>query len=334
MSFALRREQVWPWVVLVAAGIGFWMFAPSGRSLHMGVLVCIYAIGAYGMAFLWACTGTFSIAHGALAGVGAYTAALLSLRLGAPFPVAILAAMGLAAAIAFLIGLPSLRVKGHYFLLVTFAFAEIAQLTMINWRSLTNGDAGLVVAARSVSLFGLEIADRSAWFVLVFVLMLIAAALTIRLRGTPFGRRLAAVRENEPLAMSVGINAPREKLLAFMLSGALAGLAGALIAYYQRTVTPIEFGSHAGIQYVFMVLVGGTSGPIGPVIGALVSLCLPELLGFSPTANEILLGVLFIVIILVMPEGVGSALQAALSRRREPRGEPGAAAPGATRREA
>ena len=333
MSGALRREQVWPWSVRVAVGAAFWLFAPSGRSLHLGVLVCIYAIGAYGMAFLWACTGTFSIAHGALAGVGAYTAALLSLRLGAPFSVSIVAAMGLAAAIAFLIGLPSLRVKGHYFLLVTFAFAEIAQLTMINWRSVTNGDAGLVVAARSVNLLGIEVGDRSAWFVLVFVLMLIAAAVTLRLRITPFGRRLATIRENEPLAMSVGINAPREKLLAFMLSGALAGLAGALTAYYQRTVTPNEFGSHAGIQYVFMVLVGGTSGPIGPVIGALVSLCLPELLGFSPTANEIILGTLFIVIILVMPEGVGSALQAALSKRRAPRGESGPAAPGTARQD-
>ena len=334
MSPALRREQVWPWIVLIAAGIVFGQFAPSGRSLHLGVLVCIYAIGAYGMGFLWACTGMFSIAHGALAGVGAYTAALLSLRMGVPFPMSIAAAMALSAAVAFLIGLPSLRVKGHYFLLVTFAFAEIAQLTMINWRSLTNGDAGLVVAARSVSLFGIEIGDRSAWFALVFGLMLIVAAVTLWLRGTPFGRRLATVRENEPLAMSVGINAPREKLLAFMLSGALAGLAGGLIAYYQRTVTPIEFGSHAGIQYVFMVLVGGTSGPIGPVIGALVSLCLPELLGFSPTANEIILGMLFIAIILLMPEGVGTALQAALSRRRIPRGAPDAATPDAARPEA
>lgn len=334
MNFALRREQVWPWAVLIAVGIAFGLFAPSGRSLHLAVLVCIYAIGAYGMAFLWACTGTFSIAHGALAGVGAYTAALLSLRLGAPFPLALVAAMALAAATAFLIGLPSLRVKGHYFLLVTFAFAEIAQLTMINWRSVTNGDAGLVVAARSVSFFGIEIGDRSAWFALVFVLMLVVAAVTLWLRGTPFGRRLTTVRENEPLAMSVGINAPREKLLAFMLSGALAGLAGALIAYYQRTVTPNEFGSHAGIQYVFMVLVGGTSGPIGPVIGALVSLCLPELLGFSPTANEMILGTLFILIILTMPEGVGSALQAALARRRAPRRESGTGAPGAARQEA
>ncbi|WP_109793444.1 branched-chain amino acid ABC transporter permease [Minwuia thermotolerans] len=278
--------------------------AGAGRAVHIAVLVCIYGILVYGLAFLYSAAGQLSVAHGALWGIGAYTAALVTLEWGWSFWASMPAAMVVAAIVAGLLGYPSLRVKGHYFLIASFAFAEIVRLVAVNWRGLTNGDTGLVITSSPEPLGPITLGSREEWYYFTLALLVVAIVVVAVLRRLPFGRRLAALRENEELARAAGVNTTRDKVAAFMFSGLFAGVAGTCWAYYGHYVNPHQFGINTAIELILMLLIGSVHFPLGPLVGVLVVICMPEVLGFSPTQNEIALGAIFIAIILLAPKGV------------------------------
>ncbi len=304
------------YLAIVALGFAVPQTLVSARIVHLCVLICIYGLLVYGLGFLYEAAGQLSVAHGALWGIGAYTTALLTLNAGWTFWICLPTAMVTAALFAGLLGYPSLRVKGHYFLIVTFAFAEILQTINTNWRGFTNGDTGLVIAVAPPPLGPISLQSRADWLVFSFALLVLGIGVLAILRRLPFGRRLSAIRENETLARAAGVNTVRDKVLAFMISGAYAGAAGACWAYYQHYVNPHQFDSHSGIELILMLLIGGIKTTLGPIVGVIVAICLPDLFGFSAAQNEIALGVAFIAIILLMPEGIVTFAQKLIHRLR------------------
>lgn len=285
----------------------------SNQLLQTFTVALLFAIPAVGLGLLYGETGQMSVANGALFGVGAYTAAI-----GAREQVlSIWPAIGvgaLAAALAaILIGLTALRVRGHYFLIITFAFAELWRISTVNLRSLTGGNQGVMVL-EPVTLPGIgEIETLREFFYLALTASLVASAIIVALRWSPFGRSLRAVRENERLSISLGLNAARARLMAFAVSGALAGAGGVLYAYQLKHVGPESFGATAGIQIVLILLIGGARSAIGAILGALVFFSLPDLVSIDPVSTQIFYGVALIVIVLVSPDGLVPRLADVLS---------------------
>ena len=276
----------------------------SNQLLQVFTLALIFAIPAAGLGLLYGEAGQMSVANGALFGVGAYVAAIGAREQMLSFWPALGVAAAAAALAALLIGLTALRVRGHYFLIITFAFAELFRISLVNLRSLTGGNQGLNVLD-PVTLPGIgEIESLRAFFFLALAGAVVTGVIVAGLRASPFGRSLRMVRENERLAISLGLNAARTRLAAFAVSGAIAGVGGVIYAYQLRHVGPESFGATSGIQIVLILLIGGARSAIGPILGAMIFFSLPELVHFDPVTTQIFYGAALIAIVLVSPDGV------------------------------
>lgn len=279
-------------------------FGLNNQFLQLMTLALLFSIPATGLALLYGEAGQMSVASGALYGVGAYVAAIGAREEVLSLWTALPAAALIAALVATLIGLIALRVRGHYFLIITFAFAELWRISTVNLRDLTGGNQG-VMLLEPVMLRGVgEIESLRDFYFLALIAVVVAAFIVILLRCSAFGRALRVVRENERLAKSLGLNAARMRLIAFAVSGALAGAAGTLYAYNLKHVGPEAFGAASGIQIVLVLLIGGSRSAVGPVIGALVFFLLPELISLDPVTTQILYGLVLIAIVLLSPQGL------------------------------
>ena len=176
---------------------------------------------------------------------------------------------------------------------------------MVNLRSLTGGNQGIVVPSSpsTVGTVG-EIESLRAFFYLSLVAALLCGLVIAILRAHAFGRALRTVRENERFALSLGLNAARTRLVAFAISGALAGIGGVLYAYQLKHMGPEWFGATSGIQIVLILLIGGARSAIGPILGAIVFFSLPEFVSIDPVSTQIFYGLALIAIVLISPDGV------------------------------
>lgn len=285
---------------------------PSSQMLQLMTLALIFSIPVTGLGLLYGDGGQMSVANGALYGVGAYTGALgASSQLFSFWPALPLAAVAGAAA-ALVVGLTALRVRGHYFLIVTFAFAELWRIATVNLRTLTGGNQGILVLD-DIPLFG--VADSGSLLSLYYVCLAFVALtglIVLLLRFSSFGRALRAVRENERLAISLGLNAPMIRLSAFALSGALAAVGGVIYAYNVKHIGPDLFGAYAGIQIVLVLLIGGPRTPVGPIVGSMIFFLIPELIRLDPVTTQIVYGVVLILIVHIAPEGLAPGISRSL----------------------
>jgi branched-chain amino acid transport system permease protein len=257
--------------------------------------------------------GQFSFAQGAFYGIGAYTAAILQRDWGTGFWTNLLAGAVVAGLAGLALGLPALRLRGHFLAITTIAFQTIVFLTINQWTSFTGGPIGLRVSPIGpIVLFGHVIANLSGVIASYFVaVLLLALCLLIawRLTASRLGQEWIAVRDDETLAQAVGLDTTRCKLTAFIASAVMAGLAGVFIAHYLRAVSPDEFTIWTSATVVAMLVLGGRGTLIGPLLGAAVLTVLPEVLRPAADYKLIIYGVLMIVIITVMPQGVVGALR-------------------------
>src|SRR5215217_8516166 len=200
--------------------------------------VLIYGVVGLGLMLLAGFTGQFSIGHAAFLGTGAYAQGVLT-NLGVPFPIALLAAGALSAAVGVVVGLPALRVKGIYLGIATLSFGFIVEEVFARWESVTGGNAGKTVGA--VKMFGWT-ADSGASFYFVCLVIAVAATLAcLNLLRSPTGRAFVAIRDSEISAQSMGIHLARYKTLSFAISAALAGVGGALYAHKLSFISPDQF---------------------------------------------------------------------------------------------
>ena len=277
---------------------------------HYLVMVGIYTILAVSLNLLVGYAGIFSLAHAAVYGIGAYASALVALKLGLGFWGGLVVAAVAGACAAALVGIPSLRVAGDYYIVASFGLQVVILTVFMNWTDLTNGHAGLAGIPRP-RVFGLVIDNPFKYVVLSLALAALTYAVCRRLTGSAFGRTLRAVREDEIAAQATGKNVVLVKIVITTISSALGALGGSLYAHYITYINPSSFTLEESIFIVSLVILGGTERLAGPVVGAFILLAVPEALKFlaipdtvAAPARQILYGGLLILFMFVRPEGI------------------------------
>ncbi|UVC09212.1 branched-chain amino acid ABC transporter permease [Rhizobium sp. TH2] len=279
------------------------LFGPSNRLLSLAISAGINIVALYGLSVLFGQTGILSMGHAALVGVGAYVAAIFARDFGIGFWLSIPAGGLLAAVAAAIIGVPSLRVSGHHFVIMTFAFGQLLAIVLTNGGEFTGAATGLDLQM-PVMLFGSRIDDLVPYYLLVVGFVALSAIASWWIINSSYGRTLRAIRENEKLAASLGINVGRHKIGAFVVSGLFAGVAGVLLAYFFRHISPGQFSSFPSIYLALMVMIGGARLLLGPLAGGILVAFLPEVLNLDPVESRILYGICLIAVILLLPNGL------------------------------
>ena len=236
--------------------------------------------------------GMLAMANAAFMGIGAYSASLLTMNLGAPFGLVLLAGMAAPALAAFVIGRPTLRLSGVYLAMATLAFGEVVRIVVLNTEGLTGGALGLN-----------GIPQQTQWWHVAGSLVLVLAALW-RLRVSKVGRAFEAIKEDETAAGLMGIDVNAHKSAAFVLGATIAGLAGALNAHLTFFIGPNEYGFDRGVEILTMAILGGINGLAGPVIGALILTLLPETLRAFNDFRLVVNGLILLLIVLFLPKGI------------------------------
>jgi branched-chain amino acid transport system permease protein len=293
--------------VVIGFLVGFPWLNPGYRYLSLAITTGITAIALYGLGLQFGQAGIMSVGHAAFIGMGAYTAAILAGRLDAGFWLALPFSALFSAIVAGLIGLPSLRVSGQHYIIITFCFCALMNVALTNGGSITGGATGLDVGSID-RIFGINFDQLRNAYYLVILALLLCLLITYLIVHSSYGRTLRALRENEPLARAVGINTNLHKIGVLMVSGAFAGVAGILQAYYLRHISPALFGPFPSLYLALMVMLGGARLLYGPLIGAIIVSFLPEMMKLDPIDSRIAYGVGLLIVILLLPGGVSSGL--------------------------
>jgi branched-chain amino acid transport system permease protein len=296
--------------------------------LHILIITGIFIVAAMSLNLLLGYTGQLSLGHVAFFGIGAYASALTSLGFSVsvtpslaialqpkPVWVALLVAAVSAGLCGWFIGRLAFRVRGAYFVIVSISFAEVLRLVAVNWVELTQGPMALNnIPPLTLWLPGLG--EHTFWrkpenYWLVLTTVIVSYIVVRRLVRSRAGRAMVALKENEPLAASVGIDVTRTLVLTAIVSAAMAGAAGGLYAHYVRIIDPDIFLFIYTVTMVIMVVTGGKGTLAGPIVGGLIFGLLPELLralAIQPEVQWILYGVLMFVILYFLPDGIVPAL--------------------------
>ena len=282
--------------------------------------IIIWGLFALGFNVCLGYTGMLSFGHAAYFGVGAYTAGIVLIRLWENIWFSLLGGLVMGALLALILGYLCIKRRGIYFAMLTLAFAQLVYFVAFQWVDLTGGDNGLRnIPAVPLSFFGLAIDIytplRFYFFVLFFVFLSLLAL--NRILQSPFGQVLQAVRENEQRARSCGYDATNVRWVAFIISGAISGLAGSLYALYLHFVGIDSLYYSTSGQVIMMTLLGGMGTFIGPFIGAGVFLYLEDVLSVITPNWMIFLGVILVLCVLFFPSGIwGTVKELSLKRRK------------------
>lgn len=281
----------------------FPLFSPNDYYLNVMIIAMLNIILAIGLNLLIGYAGQISLGHAAFYGLGAYASGVLTVQLGLnPWFAFALAAL-FTTAVAYVVGLPTLKLKGHYLAVATLGFGIIVHIAFKELSSLTGGPSGLIgIPKLSIASFRLDTDFRYYFFVLIWTsaLFILARNLT----RSRIGRALRAINANEIAAETMGVDTTKLKLKIFMVSAAYAGVAGSIYAHYINFVSPDSFGFGFSIELVAMVVVGGMGDLVGGAIGAGLLTVLPESLRAVKDYDILVFGFILIFMLIFMPKGL------------------------------
>ena len=313
------------WLAVAALGVLLvaWPLLVPPYYVELGASALIAAMLALSLQLLVGCTGLVSLGHGAFYGLAAYTVYLISppnqgVSIGLTLPVAMLVS-GLA---ALLIGALSLRTKGFFFLMVTLAFGQMVFFVFHDTK-IGGGTDGAFLTKPLLSLFGYELEvprkQRPIAVYYVILIQLVAMYLgLVALLSSLFGRVLTSIRVNEHRAEALGFNVYRYKLAAFVLAGALAGVAGHAWALHRAFVNPELVGWHRSAEALLMILIGGLGSLIGPILGAIAYTGLTEAAQLLTERKLLVEGLVILVVVLALPQGLSGLFERLGRRPAEP----------------
>jgi branched-chain amino acid transport system permease protein len=290
--------------------------------MHLIILALIWVILAQGQNLIQGFVGYVSIAQAGFMGIGAYFSTLLSVKLGWSVWTTLWIAPLFTTLVSVLVGYPSLRVKGHYFAIVTLAYNMVIFTILLTYSSVTGGEAGISNVPRPAefSLWGwvvnFEGRSNSAYYTLVLMSALLATGLCAIILHSRVGRVLVAIRQNESLADAMGVSTWRYKLFAFVVSAGLAGFAGALYAHYIGFLNPEPFGVDQSLNAILAVILGGSGTLAGPVVGAFAVTFLPEYLRIADSYRLVTYGFILVVATIFLPRGLVPVAQNLMTRAK------------------
>jgi len=294
-------------VLLAGATIGLFLtpiFVTDIYFLSILNLMIIYSVLCLGLNLILGFTGLLSLGHAAFYGIGAYTTAILMTRYDFGFVAAFCFSAVLAMVVGIIIAIPTRKVRGDYFCLITLAFGEIFRLVATSWIEFTRGAMG-IVGIPIPKVFGIAIMTETHFY--YFGLgMLIFTFITLRaITNTRYGRAFIAIREDELAADTMGINTAAYKIIAFSIGCFYAGMAGSFLAVYQTAVTPSNFRLEESCLMIIMVIVGGMGrNLLAPLAGVVVMTVATEVFRSTAEYRMLIIGLIMILVLLLRPQGI------------------------------
>ena len=310
----ITSPQAVGWLLALIVAVLLPLFT-GGYLTSILLLIAVWSIVAMSLNLLYGYTGQLSLGHSAFLGIGAYALALIAVKVHVGFWPAFFAAIAISGLFGFLIGIPALKLRGPYFVLVTLGFAAIVGVIALAWTGLTGGANGLVGAPRPTPIplpWGGRLKFDSLLNMYYFTLFFLIVILFIchRLVHSLIGRTFIAISHDENLAESLGINTMRKKLLSFTISAVFAGVAGALYASYNSVISPDIAYFTRGMDVLACLIVGGAGTMAGPIIGTFVMTAIPEGLQIVPSLRTLINGFILMLFIIFLPAGVAGGFKA------------------------
>jgi len=294
------------------AVVTFPLWTPNFYFLHIATLIGAYWVLIAGLNIVVGFAGALSIGHVGLLSIGAYAFAIIAGTYGFDPLLTLLVSGILGAASGFVLGLPSLRLPGFYFAMLTIALAMIVSEWSLALDGLTGGGAGLPVPT-----FNAPFNTPTGFYFLVIASAGFVTWMTWNVARFMWGRALISMRDSYVAAASVGVPIARMKLIVFTFSGLTAGVAGGLFASLQTYITPETFVFELGLFFFICIVIGGRGGILGPFLGTVVLTALPELVGPLAKLGSLFYGILLLVVVLLTPEGIGELISTAFKRLRK-----------------
>lgn len=309
----LKKVLLWGSLALVAIVFPHMV---SPYTLYLINLSCVYVILVVGLNFIFGCTGQISLAHAGFWGLGAYTSALLTTRFAFPFIGGLVGSILVGIAAGLLVGLPSLKLKGFYLAISTYAVGGIINLVLNNWSSVTRGADGIPgIPPPHIGFWTANTGIKKYYFMLVFVVLIVLAF--HRIKNSRLGRALQAIGDDEFAAEVMGVDTYRYKLLGFSASAVCAAIAGSLFAHLIGYISPDNFTSGESITLFCMLLLGGVRSTLGPVIGSILLVLLPESMRFLREYCMLIYGICVVILAIWAPEGIMGFIQSRLYTRNK-----------------
>lgn len=302
-----------PLVSLIVLVLILPLMFPSGYYYRIGALVFIFALAAVGLNLLMGFAGQVSLGHAGFLGIGAYAVAVAPTHLHIPSWLGILAGAGLSGLIAFFVGRPILRLKGHYLAVATLGFGFLIAIVLTNEAAWTGGPDGMSVPR--LDLFGWRVHGSAVWYWVSAVTLAVGVALALNLVDSPSGRALQAIHDSEIAARVLGVPAGRKKLAVFVISAIYTSVAGSYLALLNGHVTPDLAGFLRSIELVAMVVLGGMGSVFGSIVGAAVLVVLPQTLTGFHDYEHMVLGLIIMSFMIFLRQGIVPALALKLSGR-------------------
>ena len=289
------------------------MLFPSTYYFRVASLVWVSAFAAIGLNILMGQAGQVSLGHAGFFGMGGYAVAIGPTHLGVPVWAALLAGAVISAGLAYLVGRPILRLKGHYLAIATLGLGVLVALVITTESRWTGGPDGMSVAR--LTLFGWRATGSSTWYWISGGLLVLGAWIALNLTETPTGRAFRALHDSEVAARVVGIDVSRFKLQAFVIASVYASIAGSMLALMNGFINPDQAGFLHSVELVTMVVLGGLGSVVGSIVGAAVLVTLPQLLTVFQEYEHLLLGLIIILSMIFMRDGIVPTLSKLLARR-------------------
>lgn len=287
-----------------------WVLAPlalpNNYAYEIAIQVALNAVVCVGLNLLIGYAGQISLGHAGFFALGGYASAILAARYGVPVWLSLPAACAGVGALAYVVGRPTLRLKGHTLAMATLGLGVIISIALTTEDKLTGGPDGMTVPP--LVLFGWAVQGERLWYWIAGVLLVGTVWLALNLIESPNGRALRALHGSEVAAQTLGIDAARFKLQVFTLSAVLAALAGALTAHYAGFITPVKASFLHSVELVIMVVFGGMASVFGAVVGAAVLTVLPQLLTVLKDYEMMVFGAVLVATMVLFPQGLVPSL--------------------------
>ncbi len=312
---ALLETRLMPAIVVALIVIILPVFFPSAYYYRIGVLVFIFALAVVGLNLLMGFAGQVSLGHAAFLGIGAYSVAIGPIHFGAPSWLCLFAGAILSGALAFLVGRPILRLKGHYLAVATMGLGLLVAIVLTNEAGWTGGPDGMSVPR--LVLFDWSVRGADVWYWIAGATFVGGFVLALNLMDSSTGRALQAIHDSEVAALVLGIDVARKKLTIFVISAMYASVAGSYLALFNGYITPDAAGFLRSIELVAMVVLGGMGSIVGSLVGATVLVVLPQALTIFHEYEQALLGLIVMVFMIFLRRGIVPSIIAAFAGWRK-----------------
>ena len=295
-----------PLLVTLAICILLPLVSPNNFMLDIAIRAALVAIAAIGLNLLMGFAGQISIGHAAFVAIGSYGSGILCAKLNWPPLVSLPFAAAGAALIAYIIAKPILRLKGYLVAMATLGLGIIVNITLVNEVRWTGGPDGMAVVSLSFGKF--ELTSIMHWYIVAVALLLISIALSLNLYDSPAGRALRGLHSSEVAARAMGVNVAAAKSKAFVVSAIFATISGSLSAHYIGFITPTISSFSQSVELATMVVLGGMASTFGAVLGAVLLMVLPQLLGGLNDYEPIFFGLILMLTMIFLPKGLVPSL--------------------------